>query len=77
MGEPHDIWVVVGIDEVDVVGEPADPEHTDDHHKHLDNLPLVFPTLYCTVRDLSRSGVSPEIFSWNLLIMMTRTKINE
>ena len=64
MGEPHDIWVVVGIDEVDVVGEPADPEHTDDHHKHLDNFPLVFSTLDRAVCDFSRS-ISPQVFSWN------------
>ena len=64
VGEPHDLRVVVGVDEVDVVGEPADAEHGDDNHKHLDNLPLIFPTLDCTVCDFP-GGISPQIFSWN------------
>ena len=63
VGEPHDLGVVVGVDEVDVVGEPADAEHRDDHRKHLDNLPFVFPTLDGAVRDFSRS-ISPEVFTW-------------
>ena len=63
MGEPHDLGVVVGVDKVDVVGEPADAEHSDDHRKHLDNLPFVFSTLNRAVRDFSRS-ISPEVFTW-------------
>ena len=65
---------MIGVEKVDVVRKPANAEDRDDHREHLDDLPLVFPTLYRTVRDLSRS-VSPEIFSWNLLlIMMILTK---
>lgn len=33
-----DLLVVIGVDEVDVVGEPADGEDDDHHHEHLDNL---------------------------------------
>ena len=66
---------MIGVKKVDVVWKPADAKDRDDHCEHLDDPPLVFPTLYRTVRDLSRSGVSPEIFSWNLLIMMTLTII--
>jgi hypothetical protein len=33
-----DLLVVIGVDEVDVVGEPADGEDDDNHHEHLDNL---------------------------------------
>lgn len=62
MGELHDLGVVVGVDEVDVVGEPADAEHGDDHRKHLDNLSLVFPTLDRAFRDFSRC-ISPEVFT--------------
>ena len=62
MGEPHDLGLVVGIQEVDVVGEPADAKHGDDHRKHFDNLPLVFPTLDRALRDFS-GCVSPKVFT--------------
>ena len=32
------VLVVVGVDEVGVVGEPADPEEGHDSHEHLDQL---------------------------------------
>ena len=62
VGEGHDGRLVVGVDEVDVVGEPADPEHGDDHDKHLNDLPLVLPTLDCALSELAR-GVSPQVLA--------------
>ena len=42
LNERHgdDLLVVVGVDEVDVVGQPADGEDDDHHHEHLDDLQL-------------------------------------
>ena len=37
-GHGDDLLVVVGVDEVDVVGQPADREDDHHHHEHLDNL---------------------------------------
>ena len=34
----HDLRVEIGVDEVGVVGKPADGEDGDDHTEHLDNL---------------------------------------
>ena len=62
VGEGHDGRLVVGVDEVDVVGEPAHSEHEDDHDKHLDDLPLVLPALDCTLSQLAR-GVSPQVLA--------------
>ena len=61
--DPHDVRVVVGVEEVDVVGQPADTEHGDDHHEHLDHLPLVLPALDGGLCQLPGS-VSPQILSW-------------
>ena len=49
LNERHgdDLLVVVGVDEVDVVGQPADGEDDDHHHEHLDDLQL--STRYLTV----------------------------
>ena len=53
---------MVRVQEVDVVGEPADAEHGDDDNEHLDDLPLVLPALDGAVRQLSWS-VAPQILS--------------
>ena len=52
------LWVVVGVDEVDMVGQPADTKGQDHKSKHLDNFLFVLSrpehcTLYiahCTLR---------------------------
>ena len=62
VGEGHDGGLVVGVDEVDVVGEPADPEDRDDDHKHLNYFPLVLPALHRALSQLP-GGVSPQILS--------------
>ena len=62
VGEGHDGRLVVGVDEVDVVGEPAHSEDGDDHDKHLDDLPLVLPALDCALSELAR-GVSPQVLA--------------
>ena len=41
VGGPHDLRVVVGVDEVYMVGEPADYKEDDHNEAHLDNLPLL------------------------------------
>ena len=39
VGDPRDLRVVVGVDEVDVVGGPAHHEDPDHHREHLHKLP--------------------------------------
>ena len=38
VGLRDDLFVMVGVDEVDVVGEPAHGEDDDHHDEHFDNL---------------------------------------
>ena len=40
-----DGWIVVGVDEVDVIRSPAHHEYHDHHSEHLDDLLLVVPAL--------------------------------
>jgi hypothetical protein len=37
-GHGDNLFVVIGVDEVDVVGKPANRKDDDHNHKHLDNL---------------------------------------
>ena len=62
VGEGHDGGLMVGVEEVDVVGEPANAEYRDDDNKHLDYLPLVLPALDCTLSKFPR-GVSPQVLT--------------
>ncbi len=39
-GHGDHFFVVVGVDEVDVVGKPADGEDDDHHHEHFDHLKI-------------------------------------
>ena len=59
---PHYLRVVVGVEEVDVVWEPANTKDRDDDDKHLDYPPLVLPALDCTLSELAR-GVSPQVLA--------------
>ena len=61
VGGPHDLRVVVGVDEVDMVGEPADPKHHNHEGKHLDHLLLVLLALIGAVRVLPRHVIPPEV----------------
>ena len=45
VGVGSDVRVVVGVDEVDVVGGPAHHEYEDDEGEHLHDLLLVIPAL--------------------------------
>ena len=45
VGVGSDVRVVVGVDEVDVVGSPAHHEYEDDEGEHLHDLLLVIPAL--------------------------------
>ena len=38
VGYPGDLGVVVGVDEVDVIGSPAHHEDPHNHREHLDKL---------------------------------------
>ena len=62
VGQRHDGGLVVGVEEVDVVRQPADPEDGDDDDKHLDYPPLVLPTLDCTLSKFPRC-VSPQVLT--------------
>ena len=62
VGERHDGGLVVGVEEVDVVGQPADSEHRDDHHEHLDDPPLVLPALDGALSKFPW-GVSPQVLT--------------
>ena len=59
VGGLHDVGAVVGVEEVSVAGEPADPEHGDHHGEHLDDPPLVPLQLDSAVRHLARR-VAPQ-----------------
>ena len=45
VGVGGDVGVVVGVDEVDMVGSPAHHEYEDDESEHLHDLLLVVPAL--------------------------------
>ena len=46
VGDLGDVGVVVGVDEVDVVGRPADHEDAHHHGKHLHNLPNIHKSAF-------------------------------
>ena len=58
----HYLGIMVGVQEVDVIGEPAHSKDSDDHHEHLDDLSLVLPALDGAVCEFSRS-VPPKILA--------------
>ena len=62
VGQRHDGGLVVGVEEVDVVWEPANTEDRDDDDEHLDYSPLVLPALDCTLSKFPR-GVSPQVLT--------------
>ena len=59
VGGLHDVGAVVGVEEVGVAGEPADPEDRDHHGEHLDDPALVPLALHRAVRHLARR-VAPQ-----------------
>jgi hypothetical protein len=38
----HHLRIVIGVNEVDVVRQPTDPEDQNKNHQHLHNLKIVF-----------------------------------
>ena len=61
MGRLHDARAVVGVQEIDMIGEPTDPKNNDEENEHLDNFLLIPSTSDDTLRHLSRGVLAPEL----------------
>ena len=55
--ERLDVRIVVRVDEVSVVGQPANPKVEDQHHQHFDNLQVEEKHSITSTRPLLREGI--------------------
>ena len=61
MGRLHDARAVVGVQEIDMIGEPTNPKNNDEENEHLDNLLLILSTSDDTLCHLSQGLLAPEL----------------